>query len=217
MSQTIVLLTGFEPFESEPINASWEAARALDGETIGDARVVARCLPCVFGAAAQALIGHIETHRPALVLATGVAGGRAEISLERVAINVDDARIPDNAGREPIDQPIAVGGPAAYFSTLPIKRIVHALREAGIPAAVSQSAGTFVCNHVFYALMHYLAQQEDAPRGGFIHVPCLPQQYAGKAGLPTMTVEILRAGYRVAIAESLEPGPDRREGGGALN
>lgn len=131
-----LLLTGFAPFGGEDLNPSWEAVRRLDGERLGDLPVVAAQLPTEFGTALRVLDDLLERHRPTLVVAVGQAGGRAELSLERIAINVDDARIPDNAGRQPIDEPVVAGGPAAYFSTLPIKAMVHALRAAGIPAAV---------------------------------------------------------------------------------
>lgn len=166
-----VLLTGFEPFESESINPSWEVVCALDGERIGGtpdgadaAVIVARQLPCVFGAANDAMADLLDALQPVLVIAVGLAGGRPEMSVERVAINVDDARIADNAGAQPIDSRIAEYGPAAYFSSLPIKAIVRRMRTAGVPASVSQTAGTFVCNHVFYGLMHLLATQ-SVPAG----------------------------------------------------
>ncbi|WP_347333370.1 pyroglutamyl-peptidase I, partial [Ralstonia pseudosolanacearum] len=150
---TTVLITGIEPFESDPTNPSWDIARALDGERIDGATLVARQLPCVFGRANRELVAAIEATQPSLVLALGLASGRSELSVERVAINVIDARIPDNAGNQPVDVPVVADGPAAYFSSLPIKAIVHALRAAGVPAAVSQSAGTYNCNHLFYGLM----------------------------------------------------------------
>ena len=118
------------------------------------------------------------------MLCAGLAGRRAELSLERVAINVDDARIPDNDGQQPIDQPIVAGGPAAYFTGLPVKRAVAALRQAGLPAIVSNTAGTFVCNHLFYGLMHLVASRGLPVRGGFLHVPYLPEQAAGLRRYP---------------------------------
>uniref|UniRef100_UPI00258BC2E8 pyroglutamyl-peptidase I n=1 Tax=Pseudomonas sp. TaxID=306 RepID=UPI00258BC2E8 len=145
-------------------------------------QVVARQLPCVFGAANDALRTAVSTSRPDVVIAVGQAGGRSEISLERVAINVDDASIRDNAGAQPVDVPVVADGPAAYFSTLPVKAIVRALRLRGFPAGVSQTAGTFVCNHVFYGLMH--ATQNQAVKAGFIHVPFLPEQAADRPERP---------------------------------
>ncbi|UJB30374.1 pyroglutamyl-peptidase I [Chromobacterium sp. Beijing] len=217
MSKTI-LLTGFEPFGGESVNPSWEAVRRLDGETLAGAAVAAvaaRRLPCVFGEALAVLREEMAALRPALIVAVGQAGGRPELSLERVAINVDDARIADNAGRRPIDRPVVPGGPAAYFSTLPIKAQAAALRAAGIPAAVSQSAGTFVCNHVFYGLMHALAG--TPARGGFIHIPYLPEQAAAHPGAPSMSLETIVAGLRLALETALTATTDIVETGGATH
>lgn len=213
-----VLLTGFEPFEQEPINPSWEAVRALDGARFGDAVVVARQLPCVFGKAIDAMAGLVASLQPDVVIAVGQAGGRTELSIERVGINVDDARIADNAGAQPVDLAIAPDGPAAYFSTLPIKAIVRDLRAAGVPAMVSQTAGTFVCNHVFYGLMHTLAQRGlSGVRGGFIHIPYLPEQAARHPGAPSLALDTLIAGLRVAVATTLSTETDIREQGGQLH
>lgn len=213
-----VLLTGFEPFDKEVVNPSWEAVRALDGWRLEGAVVHARRIPCVFGDALRALDAAIDELQPQLVLSVGQAGGRSEITPERVAINVDDGRIGDNAGHQPIDQPVVAGAPAAYFSTLPIKAMVRDLRAAGIPAAVSNSAGTFVCNHLFFGLMHRIATR-PAPglRGGFIHVPYLPEQAARWPGQPSMALATLVAGLRVAIATALAVREDIRETGGQLH
>lgn len=210
-----LLLTGFAPFGGETLNPSWEAVCRLDGERLGDLTVVAAQLPTEFGAALRVLDELLERHRPTLVVAVGQAGGRAELSLERIAINVDDARIPDNAGRQPIDEPVVAGGPAAYFSTLPIKAMTRVLRDAGIPAAVSQTAGTFVCNHVFYGLQHRL--QGSGVRGGFIHIPYLPAQAAAQPGAPSMALETLIAGLRLALTCAATTQADLREGGGQLD
>lgn len=210
-----LLLTGFAPFGGEELNPSWEAVRRLDGERLGDLPVVAAQLPTEFGAALRVLDELLDRHRPTLVVAVGQAGGRTELSLERIAINVDDARIPDNGGRQPIDEPVVPGGPAAYFSTLPIKAMVHALRAAGFPAAVSQTAGTFVCNHVFYGLQHRL--QGTGVRGGFIHIPYLPAQAANQPGAPSMALETLVAGLRLELTCAATTQADLREGGGQLD
>ena len=212
-----ILLTGFEPFEREPLNPSWEAVRTLDGWQCGAARVVARQLPCVFGEALQVLDQLIAELKPVLVICVGQAGGRSQISVERVAINVDDARIADNAGRQPIDQPIAGDGPAAYFSTLPIKGMVKAMRDAGVPAEVSQTAGTFVCNHVFYGLMHRLATQAPNVRGGFIHIPYIPSQAARHPGQPSLALETVVDGLRSALQSAMSLQKDVKEGGGQLH
>lgn len=213
-----VLLTGFEPFDKEPVNPSWEAVRALDGQRVGDAIIVARQLPCVFGAAITGIEALLDELKPDVVIAVGQAGGRTELSIERIAINVDDARIADNAGAQPIDVTIAAAGPAAYFATLPIKAITRDLRAAGVPAMVSQTAGTFVCNHVFYGLMHALAQRGNAhTRGGFIHIPYLPEQAARHPGAPSLALDTLIAGLRVAVATTLATTDDVREQGGQLH
>ena len=160
----MILLTGFEPFGGESTNPSWSAAREaaalLRAEGL-DAQAVE--LPCVFGDAIRALEAALEQYRPELVVCAGQAGGRPRISLERIAINCDDARIPDNAGNSPVDRPVVDGGPAAYFSTLPVKAALAALTAAEIPAEVSQTAGTYVCNHVFYGLMHALRRLARNP------------------------------------------------------
>nr|WP_145549519.1 pyroglutamyl-peptidase I [Variovorax boronicumulans] len=201
--QPTVLVTGFEPFDNDPVNPSWEVARALDGWACMGATVRAVQLPCVFGLAAERLDQALAQWQPGLVVGLGLAGGRTEWQPERVAINCDDARIADNAGRQPIDTPVVAGGPAAYFSSLPVKAIVQALRAAGLPASVSNTAGTFVCNHVFYALMHRLTGRPGV-RGGFVHVPCLPEQAARHPGLPSMAlpaqIEALRVTVRTALA-----------------
>lgn len=213
--KTTILLTGFEPFGGASINPSWELARALDGQLIGGATVAARLLPCVFGVALAELRRALEQTRPLLVVALGQAGGRSELSLERVAINLDDARIPDNAGAQPIDEPVLVGAPAAYFSTLPIKAMVAGLRAAGIPAAVSHTAGTFVCNHLFYGLQHQL--QGSGVRSGFMHIPLLPEQAAQVSGQPSMALPLMLAGVRLALELALQHTVDLRQTGGSLN
>lgn len=211
-----VLITGFEPFDGEAVNPSWEVVSHLDNAIIGGCRVVARQLPCVFGAALEELNAAIDALSPTLVLCVGQAGGRSDISVERVAINVDDARIPDNRGNQPVDTPIVANGPAAWFSSLPIKAIVSALREAGIPASVSQTAGTFVCNHVMYGLLHKLSGIPEA-KGGFIHIPYLPQQAAAHPGAPSMAAQTVRQGLEKAITVALQVENDILVTGGATH
>lgn len=214
---TTVLITGIEPFESDPTNPSWDIAQALEGTQVDGATIVARQLPCVFGVANEKLVEAIEETSPALVLSLGLATGRTEISVERVAINVIDARIPDNAGNQPVDTPIVADGPAAYFSTLPIKAMVHALREAGVPAAVSQSAGTYNCNHLFYGLMHYIATRAPHIRGGFIHVPTTPELAARHAGRPSLSLDTQINGIRTAVRTALATHTDVKLIGGAVH
>ncbi len=211
-----VLLTGFEPFGGERINPSWEAVRALDGWQGGPAIVHARQMPCVFGAAIDTLASAIADIQPQLVLCVGQAGGRSEVSVERVAINLDDGRIADNAGHQPIDLPVVAGGPAGYFSSLPIKAMVRDLRAAGVPASVSNTAGTFVCNHIFYGLMHLLTAQPGV-RGGFIHIPYLPVQAAQFPGAPSMALETLIDALRIAVVTASTVREDVRETGGQLH
>lgn len=187
-----VLLTGFDPFGGETINPSWEAVRRLQGECIDGCRIETLLLPTEFGRSLPLLLEALA-EEPRVVIAVGQAGGSGALALERVAVNIDDAAIPDNAGYRPVDIPVAAGGPAAYFSTLPLKALRAALRAAGIPAEISHSAGSFVCNHVFYGLMHRLAQRAQPLRtaAGFVHVPYLPEQAAripGAIGMDSDTV-----------------------------
>ncbi len=208
-----VLVTGFEPFGGESINPSALAASALHGRVIAGHEVRAAVLPCVFGRSIEALRRELRRASPSLVVCVGQASGRAAIGVERVAINVDDARIPDNAGASPIDAPIAMRGPVAYWSTLPIKAIVAALLERDIPAEVSQTAGTFVCNHVFYGLMRSLERRRGV-RGGFVHVPSLPEQARGGPSLP---LERTVLALEIAIETALTTERDLRAAGGATH
>lgn len=214
--ESCLLVTGFEPFGGDAHNPSATAVLALQGLEIAGARVVTRVLPCVFADALHAMEQALDEHAPRLVLAVGQAAGRAELSLERVAINLDDARIPDNAGAQPVDRPVVPGGPAAYFTTLPIKAMVAALRSQGVPAGVSQTAGTFVCNHVFYGLMHRLSSRPGTA-GGFIHVPLSPRQAACHPGQPSMDERLVAHGLEIALATAWRHrGPDLLETGGAV-
>jgi pyroglutamyl-peptidase len=209
-----VLITGFDPFGGDAINPSWLAAKALDGRRIAGHRVIAARLPTVFDRSLAVLRVLLAKHRPVLAICTGQAGGRPALSLERVAINVNDARIPDNARLQPVDTPVVAAGPAAYFSSLPIKAMLATLEAAGIRAEVSQTAGTFVCNHVFYGLLHELATQKElaAVRGGLVHVPWLPEQ-----GQPSMPLTEIVHGLELAIECALTTQADIRKQAGALN
>lgn len=212
-----VLMTGFDAFGGDAVNPSWLAALDLHDAVIHGHRVIAAQLPTTFDGSARVLLKLMRLHKPALVVSVGLAGGRPALSLERIAINVDDARIADNAGTQPVDVPVVQGGPAAYFSTLPIKAIWQSLTAAGIPAEVSQSAGTFVCNHVFYVLMNALKKQRSLhgglkARGGFIHVPYLPGQ-----GMPCMPLADMVRGLQLAVSCALTTGQDAAVGAGALH
>ena len=203
-----VLLTGFAPFAGESINPSWQAVRALGGATVEGHHVVVAELPCEFDASLPALWRALRRHEPRVAIAVGLAGGRDGISLERVAINVIDARIPDNAGAQPVDEPVLGSGAAAFFSTLPIKAALRELQRAGIPAHISQTAGTYVCNQVFYALMHALRRRRNV-RAGFVHVPWLPGQAAAH-GQPGMPLEQMTRALEIIVQTALTTGIDTR-------
>ncbi|MFC5458407.1 pyroglutamyl-peptidase I [Massilia niabensis] len=214
-----VLLTGFEPFNGATINPAWEAVRALKGWNGDSFFVEVLQLPCVFGMANRVLRGAIDEMKPSIVICVGQAGGRADLTVERVAINVDDAPILDNDKQQPVDAPIVAGGPAAYFATLPVKAIVAAMRERGLKASVSQTAGTFVCNHVFYGLMNHIDGSALTGKitGGFIHVPYLPEQAAAFPDAPSMPLAEIVEGLRVAVEVAVRGGNDVAVGGGATH
>lgn len=188
-----LLITGFDPFGGESINPAWEAVRLLP-DVIRDFELVKLEIPTVFGAAAQVVIDKAEEIHPDAIISVGQAGGRAAVTPEMVGINLRDASIPDNMGALPCDIPIAEGSPAAYFSTLPVRAMAKAICDAGLPGAVSYSAGSFVCNDVLYSLLHRF--DGTAVRAGFIHVPFLPEQTADKPSLP---LEQTAAALRAAI------------------
>ncbi|MFF2926945.1 pyroglutamyl-peptidase I [Streptomyces celluloflavus] len=211
-----VLLTGFEPFDGESVNPSWPAVRAAAAEPPAGLEIATAELPCVYGAARVALRAAIEETRPEIVVSVGQAGGRPDITVERVAVNLDDARIPDASGARPIDEPIVPGGPAAYFSTLPVKACVAAVRAAGLPASVSNTAGTFVCNHVFYALAHLIATELPGVRGGFVHVPFAPEQVLDRAR-PSLPVADVARALREIAATAARTRTDLRVAEGATH
>lgn len=189
-----LLITGFDPFGGETLNPSWEAVKALP-DRIGSVELIKLELPTAFDRSACALTEAVTLHRPQAVLSVGQAGGRSAITVERVAVNLADAGIPDNDGFQPRDLPLVPDGPAAYFSTLPVKAIVEALRAAGIPCQVSYSAGTYVCNSVLYRALHLGATACLGLLAGFIHVPFTPLQAAQKpAGTPSVApADMVRA------------------------
>ncbi|WP_018702647.1 pyroglutamyl-peptidase I [Anaeromusa acidaminophila] len=211
-----ILLTGFDPFGGETVNPALEAVKMLDGVVIAEAHVVTREIPTVRVKALEAIVKAIREVQPDVVIAVGQAGGRTDITPERIAINVDDFRIPDNDGNQAVDEAVVADGPAAYWSTLPIKKIVAVLREDGIPASVSNTAGTFVCNHVFYGLMHYLQQEGNIRRGGFIHIPYLPAQAAKLPGQPSMSLEIVTKGLRRIVEVAVTTKEDEAHIGGTI-
>jgi len=212
-----ILLTGFEPFAGESVNPSWEAARRLDGWTCRGHRVAARRMPCVFGAALAALEAAVAETDPAVILSVGQAQSRADVSIERIAVNLDDARIPDNAGNQPLDAPVIAGGPAAYFASLPVKAMVAAVRAAGLPASLSQTAGSFVCNHLFYGACHLRGTRRPDLRVAFIHIPLSPDQAARHPGSPSMSLDSVVAALRIALETGVTTREDARIAGGRLD
>ncbi len=194
-----MLLTAFEPFGGECINPGFEAIQLIP-DKIGNTEIVKAVIPTAFETSIETVIAYIEKEKPDIVLSIGQAGGRKDITVERIAINIDDARIPDNEEKQPVDQPIVADGPAAYFSNLPIKAMVQAIQKAEIPASVSNTAGTFVCNHLMYGVLHYLKEHNPQARGGFIHVPFLTKQAANRDGaVPSMSLEHIVRGIEAAI------------------
>ena len=192
------LVTSFDPFGGARLNASHEAASRLPARVAG-IDIVTALLPTSFARSRAALEVAIAQTWPEIVLCVGQAGGRAALCLERVALNLQDAAPPDNDGAQPQDTPVIAGAPAAYFSTLPLKRTLAALQAARLPAEISNSAGTYVCNHVFYCLMHHAAGSARPFRGGFLHVPCLPEHDAQGSGASAMALDDIVRGIAIVL------------------
>ena len=193
-----ILVAAFDPFGGETINPALEAVKLLQSTLEGEPVVTVE-IPTVFHHSLKVLKEKITEEDPSIVLVVGQAGGRAKISVERVGINIDDARIPDNHGNLPVDQPIVPGGPGAYFSNLPIKAMAENIRRAGIAAEVSNTAGTFVCNHILYGLLHYINTEKPDLRGGFIHVPYIPEQVTDKNTQPSMKLKEITKAIEAAL------------------
>lgn len=206
------LITGFEPFGGENINPSWEVAKILAKQPHIDAVQ----LPCVFDRSLDVLREKIQALQPDVVICIGQAGGRSSIEIERVAINLNDASIPDNQGNQPIDTAIVPHAPAAYFTTLPAKAMVQAVKNAGVPASLSLSAGSYVCNHVMFGLLHFLAENFPQTRGGFIHIPFLPEQGVQHRNAPTMALDTLVKGLNIAVETALHTEHDLQIAGGSI-
>ena len=192
-----LLLTAFTPFDGEKINPALEAVKLVK-DRIGNLLIVKLEVPTVFGKSIDTVREAIEREKPDFVLSIGQAGGRAEITPERVAINLDDARIPDNEGNQPIDEPIFPDGENAYFSTLPVKAMVEAIRKEGLPSSLSNSAGTYVCNHLMYGVLYYL-DKRPGMKAGFIHVPYIPEQTKNKKEMPALELSGIVRGLEAAI------------------
>ena len=193
-----ILVTGFDPFGGEKVNPALEAVKSLPSEIHG-AEIRWVEIPTVFYKASEVLEAEIEKYQPDVVLCFGQAGGRASLTPERVAINQDDARIPDNQGNQPIDTPIREDGQAAYFSTLPIKAMVKAIKEEGLPATVSNTAGTFVCNHLMYQALYLADKKFPNKRAGFMHIPYMTEQVVNKPNTASMCLTDIVRGIEAAI------------------
>ena len=200
-----VLVTGFEPFGGEKVNPALEAIKGLPSEIHG-AEVSWLEVPTVFQKSAQVLEEEMSCYQPDFVLCIGQAGGRSSLTPERVAINQDDARIPDNDGNQPIDLPIRPDGAPAYFSSLPIKAMVQAIKKEGLPASVSNTAGTFVCNHLMYQALYLVEKKFPHVKAGFMHIPYMMEQVVNRPTTPAMSLVDIRRGIEAAIGAIIEHG-----------
>ena len=193
-----ILVTGFDPFGGEKINPAIESVKRLPDKIL-DAEIIKLEIPTVIGKSVDKIREKIKEVEPDVVLSSGQAGGRPDITVERVGINCDDCRIKDNEGNQPIDEKVVEDGPAAYFATIPIKAMVEHIKEGKIPASVSNTAGTFICNHVLYGVCHIKATEYPNMRTGFIHIPFLPEQVTDKKNMPSMALETIVKGLELAI------------------
>ena len=214
-----ILVTGFDPFGGEKINPALETIKRLPDTTLG-VQIIKLEIPTVVGKSLAKITEAVEKENPDVVLSIGQAGGRSEITVERIGINIDDCRIPDNEGNQPIDEPVIKGGPAAYFVTIPIKAIVENIQAHNIPASISNTAGTFICNHVCYGVAHLAAARTAAGKpmkSGFIHIPFLPEQVIGKpAFTPSMSLETIVSGITHALEAIVEHSFDIKVSGGKI-
>lgn len=211
-----VLITGFTPFGGEKINPAYEAVKGL-ADIINGAEIIKKEISTVFHKSIKELDTLIKSETPDIVICVGQAGGRFDITIERLAINIDDARIGDNEGNQPIDKKIYDDGENAYFSTLPIKAMVQTIRENGIPASISNSAGTFVCNHIMYGLLYSINNKYPHIRGGFIHVPYSTGQVVSKTNTPSMNIEDITRALNAAIEAALEYKEDIKSAEGKIH
>lgn len=194
-----ILVTGFDPFGKEKINPAYEAVKLLP-DTAGAAEIIKMQIPTVFGASEKRLRAAIGKYRPDAVLCVGQAGGRAAVTVERVGINLMDARIADNEGSQPCDRKIRREGADAYFASLPTRAMVEAIQARGIPASLSYSAGTYVCNYILYSLLYLIKTEYPSMKGGFIHVPFMTAQGIGKtAATPTMSLADMESALEAAL------------------
>ncbi len=210
-----ILITGFDPFGGENINPALEAVKKLPDTILGH-EVIKIEIPTVFGKSVEKIEENIQKHNPDVVISIGQAGGRFGLTPERVAINMDDARIPDNEGNQPIDISIYEDGEAAYFSNLPIKAMVKEMNDNGIPASISNTAGTFVCNHLMYGILYLIDKKYPNMRGGFMHVPYIPSQVTTKTNMPSMSIDDITKGLELSIKAIIENSSDIKAIGGAI-
>lgn len=194
-----ILVTGFDPFGGEKTNPAYEAVKLLPDEISGS-EIIKLQIPTVFTRSAEVVEDAIKKHNPDVVLSIGQAGGRSSLSIERVAINLAEARIPDNDGQQPINEKLHEDGKNAYFATIPVKGIVKHIRDKNLPANISYTAGTYVCNSIMYQVLHMTYQRYKDIRAGFIHVPFSTQQAVDKPdGTPSMSLESIAKGIEYAI------------------
>lgn len=208
-----LLITGFDPFGNEKINPAWEAVKLLPSKIEG-VEVIKLQIPTVFKESINKVLEGIKEYKPDVVLCVGQAGGRYDITVERVAINLDDARIKDNKGNQPIDEPIYPDGKNAYFASLPIKAMVEEMKKNNIPASISNTAGTFVCNHIMYGLLYNIEKSSQVKKGGFIHVPYILEQVLDKKDTPSMDLNTVVRGLEAAIKGLYENDQDKKVTGG---
>lgn len=208
-----LLLTAFDPFGGDKINPALEAVKLVENR-IADIEVLKLEIPTVFRKSIDKLKLAIDKEKPDYVICVGQAGGRFDISIERVAINIDDARIKDNEGNQPIDVKIFEDGENSYFANLPIKAMVNEIKEAGLPASISNTAGTFVCNHLMYGLLYYINKEYPNIKGGFIHVPFIPEQVVTRANAPAMAMEDIAKALEAAILAISKNKEDIKVNGG---
>ena len=203
-----ILLTAFDPFGGDTVNPAQKAVEAVSDHIAG-AEIVKIIVPTVFDKAIDTVYEAMKREQPDVTFCIGQAGGRYELTPERVAINLNDARIPDNEGKQPLDQKIFEDGENAYFTLLPVKAMVERIRQAGIPASVSYTAGTFVCNHLMYGVLYHISKEFQGMKGGFMHVPFLHEQVLTKPGTPSLSKEDIVKGIEAAITAIVENGERR--------
>lgn len=211
-----VLITGFDPFGGETINPAWEAVKLMKDEIAG-AQIVKMQIPTVVNKSIAKIHEKMTEIHPDIVISIGQAGGRFGVTPERVAINITDARIPDNEGNQPIDVPVFEDGDTAYFSNLPVKAMVQAIKDAGYPSVLSNTAGTYICNHVMYGILYYIKKEFPNARGGFIHVPYATGQVVNKPGTPSMSIADITASLEAAVKAAVENQVDIKAVGGAIH